>query len=179
MRPEWFSKPLVQRAGLVLAFLLSVTGCKEVEVSPEASATRTLCYVDFETCVSPILDAQLAARTGQVTCSASGCHDLGAGSGGAFKIYPRPAPDSAEMLANFYAARAFANLDDPSLSKILLEPLQGVSSISGTHTGGDIFPGTGDACYLAMHDWISTQVEASDSSACGQCSAPDTQSCGY
>lgn len=179
MLSERNSKSQLQRAGLVLAFLLSAVGCKEVEVTPEASATRTLCYADFETCVSPILDAQLAARAGPVTCSASGCHDLAAGSGGAFKIYSQPATGSAEMLANFFAARAFANLDSPSQSKILLEPLQGVSSISGTHTGGDIFPDIGDACYVAMHNWISTQVEASDSSACGQCVAPDPQSCGY
>lgn len=167
------------KAGIVLALLMFMAGCKEVEVTPEASATRTLCYADFEACVSPILDAQLAARAGPVTCAASGCHDQAAGSGGAFKIYPQPAPGSAEMLANFFAARAFANLDDPSRSKLLLEPLEGVSSISGTHTGGDIFPGTGDACYVAIHDWISTQVEASDSSSCGQCVAPDTAACGY
>lgn len=167
------------KAGFFLALLLSAGGCKEVEVTPAAAENRTLCYADFELCVSPILDQQLSGRSGPVTCAASGCHDQAAGSGGAFKIYAQPAPGSAEMLANFFAARAFANLDDPGQSKLLLEPLQGVSSISGTHTGGDIFPTTGDACYVAIHDWISTQVEASDSSACGQCVAPDTAACGY
>ncbi len=167
------------KAGLVLAFLLFVTGCKEVEVTEASSDNRTLCYADFEQCISPILDAQLSGRAGPATCASSGCHDQAAGSGGAFKIFSQPAPSSAEMLANYFAARAFANLDDPDQSKLLLEPLQGVSSITGTHTGGDIFPSTGDACYVAIHDWISNQVEASDSSACGQCVATDPASCGY
>ena len=168
-----------RKAGLVLAFLLLVSGCKEVVVTEADSDNRTLCYSDFELCVSPILDAQLSGRAGPATCAASGCHDQASGSGGAFKIYAQATPTSAQMLANYYAASAFANLDDPGQSKLLLEPLQGVSSITGTHTGGDIFPDTGDACYVAIHDWISNQVEASDSTACGQCTVPDTASCGY
>lgn len=167
------------RIGWALALLLLMAACKEVEITPVAADNRTLCYADFELCVSPILDAQLSGRAGPVTCASSGCHDQAAGSGGAFKIYAQPAPDTAEMLANFFAARAFANLNAPAQSKLLLEPLQGVSSITGTHTGGDILPTTGDACYVAIHDWISNQVEASDSSACGQCVVPDTAVCGY
>jgi hypothetical protein len=82
-------------------------------------------------------------------------------------------------MANFFAAKAFANLEDPPGSKILLEPLQGQSSITGTHTGGDIFPDTGDACYAAIFSWISTRVDEDTSASCGACTPPDTAACGY
>lgn len=165
----------------VIAWLvLLAAGCGgEVENAPVASTGGTLCVADFEQCVSPVFDALLDGRTGQATCAASGCHDVNAGSGGAFKIYPGAQPGSVEMLANFFAARAFANLDDPASSKLLLEPLQGVFSVTGTHTGGDIFPSTQDACYLAIRDWISIRVEDAEAASCGFCVPPDLAACGY
>ena len=83
------------------------------------------------------------------------------------------------MLANFFAAKSFSNLDNPAQSKLLLEPLQGVFSITGTHTGGDIFPDTADECYLAIFNWISTRVDDLNSANCGVCTAAVLASCGY
>ena len=73
----------------------------------------------------------------------------------------------------------FANLDDPVNSKLVLEPLQGESSVAGTHTGGDIFPDTGDACYQAIVEWMSVRVDDSAGTSCGFCAPVDVSSCGY
>jgi hypothetical protein len=61
----------------------------------------------------------------------------------------------------------------------LLEPLTGVSAISGTHAGGDIFPSTEDPCYQGLLSWIANRVEDSDSSNCGNCTVPNTSLCGF
>lgn len=151
----------------------------EVENTQVSSTGGTLCIADFTDCVNPIFDAVVNGRTGQTTCAASGCHDVGAGSGGAFKIFPGAAPDSVEMMANFFSARAFSNLDNPGQSKLLLEPLQGVFSITGTHTGGDIFPDVNDPCYQAIREWISVRVEDDQADSCGFCTPPALPECGY
>jgi hypothetical protein len=171
----------VKRHVLVfIALLLPLAGCNDdVDVEPVAASGGTLCVTDFEQCVNPIFDAVIMGKTGQTTCSGSGCHEVGAGSGGAFKIFANAQPGSPEILSNFFAAKGFANLDEPDKSKILLEPLQGESSISGTHTGGDIFPTTGDACYQAVFQWASTRVSDTDSESCGICATIDTSVCGY
>ena len=158
-------------AGLGLAAL---AGCNEVTVETVETG-QTLCYSDFEACIDPIFHGQITQRT----CSASGCHSVYSGSGGAFKIYPDPAPGSAEMLANFFAAKAFANLTNPPQSKLLLEPLQGISSVTGTHAGGDIFPNTSDACYGAMLQWISNRVDDAEGAGCGGCAAVNVAGCGF
>lgn len=158
---------------------MALAGCDSVAVEELGSVGQKLCAVDFDTCVNPIFDATLQGRTGPVTCAASGCHAQDSGSGGAFKIFPNAGAGSVEAGANYFAARGFANLADPSASKLLLEPLQGISSVTGTHTGGDIFPDTGDACYVAIHEWINKRVDASDSESCGGCVAPDVETCGY
>lgn len=164
----------------IILLALALTGCgDDVDVEPVAASGSTLCVADFEQCVNPILDAVVTGRSGQVTCSASGCHDVGAGSGGAFKIFPNAEPGSPEIMANFFAARGFANLDMPSQSKLLLEPLQGVFSISGTHTGGDIFPDTSDACYQAIQEWVSIRVDDDAGTSCGFCAPVDLSGCGY
>ena len=160
--------------------LVAAAGCNDdVNVEETASSGQTLCVSDFEACVNPIFDEIVMGRAGQTTCSASGCHDTGAGSGGAFKIFPNAAPGSTEMMANFFSAKAFANLDSPPNSKLLLEPLQGISSVTGTHTGGDIFPTTSDACYETIIDWVSKRVDSEDSGSCGLCAPVVAASCGY
>ncbi len=164
---------------LVVLVLASGSACNEVKNEPQAQIGQSLCLADFEVCVNPIFDATLNGRLGQVTCAASGCHDQAAGSGGAFKIFANAQPASNEMLANFFAAKSFANLDDPPQSKLLLEPLQGVTAITGTHTGGDIFPDTADACYQAIADWISLRVDDSASQGCGFCTVAALANCGY
>ena len=165
---------------IVTAAALSAAACDDDVSQEEVAATgQTLCVSDFEACVNPVFDAVITGRTGQTTCSSSGCHDVNAGSGGAFKIFPSAAPGSPEIMANFFAAKAFANLDNPPLSKVLLEPMQGVSSITGTHTGGDIFPDNADACASALLDWISLRVDDSAAATCGTCVPPELASCGY
>jgi hypothetical protein len=164
---------------IAVCLLVLVAACNEVDNVQQAQNAQTLCISDFEVCVNPIFDATLNGRVGQVTCSASGCHDQAAGSGGAFKIFANAQPGSTEMLANFFAAKSFANLNDPAQSKLLLEPLEGVSSITGTHTGGDIFPDTADQCYQAIFSWISTRVDDRNSSGCGVCVAAALASCGF
>lgn len=165
---------------LLAGFALLVAACdNQVEPTEVEASGSTLCVADYETCVNPILDAAINGKSGVSTCSASGCHSQAAGSGGAFKIYAGAQPGSEEMLANFFSARAFANLDDPESSKLILEPREGQSSITGTHTGGDIFPGAADACDAAMVAWISKRVEDEESTVCGGCSVPATASCGY
>ncbi|MEJ2514327.1 MAG: hypothetical protein P8080_04640 [Gammaproteobacteria bacterium] len=167
-------------SALVLAAFTGLAGCGgEAEPQPVAESGSTLCVADFASCVNPIFDEVINGRTGQATCASSGCHDVNAGSGGAFKIFPRAEPDSPEMMANFFAAKAFANLDDPPQSKLLLEPLQGVFSITGTHTGGDIFPNEADPCYAALRAWISIRVDDSSAASCGFCLQPDLSACGY
>jgi hypothetical protein len=166
----------------VMAALVAMTlvACDSVNVEEQDDASgQTLCVADYEMCINPIFDANLNSSTGPTTCSASGCHDQSSGSGGAFKIFSNATPGSTEMLANFFAAKAFANLDNSVQSKLLLEPLRGISSITGTHTGGDILPDTGDACYVAMQSWISTRVDDTDSSSCGFCTPPSLGTCGF
>lgn len=160
--------------------VLALNGCDDdVSVEPVAASGSTLCVADFEQCVNPIFDALINGRTGQSTCAASGCHDVDTGSGGAFKVFPDAEPGSPEIMSNFFAAKGFVNLDDPDQSKLLLEPLQGVFSISGTHTGGDIFPDTADACYGAIHEWASVRVDDAAGASCGFCTPVAVSSCGY
>jgi hypothetical protein len=165
---------------VIMLISLALAACgDDVELEPVAASGSTLCVADFEQCVNPIFDAVITGRSGQATCSGSGCHDVGAGSGGAFKIFPDAKPGSPEIMANFFAAKGFANLDTPSQSKLLLEPLQGVFSISGTHTGGDIFPDTADACYQAIENWASVRVDDDAGASCGFCTPVDLSDCGY
>lgn len=164
---------------IAVCLLALVSACNEVVNEQQAQTAQSLCLADYEACVNPIFDGTLNGSVGQVTCSASGCHNQAAGSGGAFKIFANAQPGSTEILANFFAAKSFANLDNPAQSKLLLEPLQGVSAISGTHTGGDIFPDNTDQCYQAIFSWISTRVDDRNSSSCGVCTAAALASCGF
>ncbi|ACL71647.1 hypothetical protein Tgr7_0550 [Thioalkalivibrio sulfidiphilus HL-EbGr7] len=163
------------RVSITAALVLGAAGCQEVEVSVPENTGQALCFADYQTCVDPIFHGQISG----VSCSASSCHDVGAGSGGGFKIFPNLAPGDERMLANYFAARSFANLTDPDNSKLLLEPLQGSFGITGTHGGGNIFPDRNDACYIAIRNWISLRVDDSNSEACGVCTPVDISSCGF
>jgi hypothetical protein len=118
--------------------------------------TPTLDCVTFQTSVNPIFDRNLSGTT----CSASGCHAIGAASGGAFNLYPNALPNSPEMQANFLAAKAFSNLANPVQSRLLLEPLAGAQNTVGSHGGGDIFASTSDSNYQTIYGWIANQVPA-------------------
>lgn len=170
----------IPATALWLGVALLVPACgNTVNPQPIDATGSTLCMVDFETCVNPILDAAIQGRTGPATCSAAGCHSQQSGSGGAFKIHPGAAPGSPEIRANFFSARSFANLDDPPSSRLLQKPTAGRSAAIGGHAGGDIFPGTSDACHAVIERWIATRVEADDASVCGSCAPVEVSTCGY
>ena len=139
-----------------LAFLLS--GCGSEIPNSSNTTGLTLDCALFQTSVNSIFDANIGGRT----CSASGCHAVTGSSGGAFKIYPNAAPNTAQMQANYLAAKGFSNLGSPADSKLLLEPLAGSQSIVGSHTGGDIFL-PGDANYMTIYTWIASQVQGPSS----------------
>ncbi|MDQ7074912.1 MAG: hypothetical protein Q9O24_07100 [Gammaproteobacteria bacterium] len=168
---------VVHKKSLLLSVLLMLVGCQEVTVEPLQEQGRALCRSDYQLCVDPILHTDI--NNNGLSCSASGCHNPASGSGGGFKVFVSPAAVSTQMESNFVAAQAFANLDQPVNSKLLLEPLQGISAISGTHTGGDIFPNKNDLCYQAVLSWITTRVEQQDSPRCGQCQPVELSRCGF
>lgn len=139
---------LIILAALAVSSLLCLSACEEVDVK-EVAGERTLEFDFYRDEVNPIFDKMIADRS----CSASGCHDVHSGSGGAFKIYPNTT-DLAELTANFYSAKAFANLSEPERSKLLLEPLTGTFSIVGSHAGGNLFTDTSDPDYQTILTWI-------------------------
>lgn len=144
---------------LVATWAVVLSGCG-VEVNQQSASTgQTLDCALFQTTVNPIFDAVIGGRT----CSASGCHTVLGSSGGAFKIYPNAALNSANMQANYLAAKGFANLGSPADSKLLLEPLAGAQSIVGSHAGGDIFPSTLDANYLTIFTWVANRIQGPSS----------------
>ncbi len=162
------------------SFALLAAGCgNTVNPQPVEASGSTLCVVDYEVCVNPIFDAAINGRTGVATCSAGGCHSQASGSGGAFKINPGAPTGSPEMMANYFSARSFANLDDPPGSRLLQKPTAGRSAAIGGHAGGDIFPGTSDACHAVIQNWISTRVDDANAAVCGSCVPVDTSTCGY
>ncbi len=131
--------------------LLTLTSCKQVE-NKKNVGVQTLSYTTFTGSVNAVFNANIGGKT----CSASGCHNISGGSGGSFKIYPN-ATSTSELTANFISAKSFANLVDPSQSKLLLEPLTGIFSSVGSHAGGDIFT-KGDANYTIIFNWINNPV---------------------
>lgn len=164
------------RGAATLLSLVALAGCgNTITPQPVQANGSTLCISDFERCVNPVFDAVINGRTGPATCAAAGCHAQSSGSGGAFKIYPKPAPGSTESMANFFSARAFADLNNPPASRLLQKPdADGIP-----HAGGDIFPNSSDVCRAAITAWISNRVDDENAPSCGSCTVPATASCGY
>jgi len=106
---------------------------------------------NYQDGVNAIFDRELQGRR----CSDNGCHNVNGGAGGALKVFPSAQPGSTEMMANFFSASALANISNPANSKLLLEPLAGTSSLTGSHTGGDIFSNESDSNYQTILVWIS------------------------
>ena len=141
---------------LLLSAVFVVGGCGNDIPSASVATGLTLSCPAFQASINQIFDTpDIAGRT----CSASGCHSVNGGSGGAFKIYPNAASGSLQMEANYFAAKGFVNLSSVADSKLLLEPLTGAQSIVGSHTGGDIFPDTVDPNYMTIYAWIATQIQ--------------------
>jgi hypothetical protein len=174
---RWY--PLGRSALGLMAGGLLLQGCNNVSDQPVQASGSSLCLSDYQRCVNPIFDAVIQGRTGPVTCSAGGCHSQATGSGGAFKIFPNAQAGSTQMLANFFSAESFADLNDPPNSRLLQKPTAGRAASVGGHAGGDIFPSTSDACHVAIQNWISNRVDDPNAAACGTCVAPDISTCGY
>ncbi len=148
-------KVTIPSLGVVL-----LSGCGGDSVSnTETAVNQQLVFTDFQTTVSPIFDLDIGGRT----CSSAGCHNIGNGSGGGLKLYSNPALDSFEMDFNYRVAQSLSNLTNPDQSKLLLEPLAGTFSITGSHAGGDIFTSTTDVNYLTILAWISNPEDVVDS----------------
>lgn len=164
---------------ILLGSVSQLAGCgPDVSSGPVQSGT-TLCQNDFNVCINPIFNMSMRRSDSEVIqCASGGCHEVGAGFGGSFKIYPNSA-DPTELNANFVVARAFSNLVSPPNSKLLLEPLANSGGITGSHNGGDIFANSADPCYAAILNWISNQVtDPLDPVNCGSCGGPPA-GCGY
>jgi hypothetical protein len=85
------------------------------------------------------------------------------------------------MEGNFFAAKAFANLNAPANSSLLLKPL---ANSGVNHGGGDVILNTTDPVYQEIIHWISlpvqdpTPVDANENPACatlfvgGACANP-------
>lgn len=149
------------RAASLFFATLVLLSCNEIEVQPVGGA-NTPCQDYFEACINPILTQPLTVggNPGTFSCSSEGCHNVATGAAGSFKIFPRAEPGSVEIKANFLSAKSFANISDPALSKILLEPLAGVSSVVGGHGGGDLFLDPSDSRYQEIFLWISHPQES-------------------
>lgn len=153
-----------------------VAACGAEVANQPVTSGNTLCQNNYNVCINPIFNQSMRRSNGDVIqCASGGCHEVGAGFGGSFKIYANAASPT-ELQANYLVSLAFSNLNSAADSKLLLEPLAGTSSITGSHTGGDIFPSNGDACYAAINAWISTVVD--DQASCVPCGGPPA-GCGY
>lgn len=137
-----------------LVVLTLFLGCDPVDVEPQQVGLE-LDYTYFVVNVNPLFSTPINARV----CSDSGCHNVNGGSGGSFRLYPNLDSNAnacdPEMLANYISAKAFANLNSAENSKLVLEPLAGSFSLTGSHAGGDIFPDTADPNYTAIISWIN------------------------
>jgi hypothetical protein len=152
---------LVKKSASVLAFsfLGLMTGCGGDSASNDAIAVnQQLNFEVYQQQVNPIFDADIDGKT----CSSSGCHAVTNGSGGGLKLYQNAALDSFEMDFNYRVAQSLSNLVDPSQSKLLLEPLAGTFSITGSHAGGDIFPDQSDPNFVVILSWISSPEEVAE-----------------
>lgn len=154
--PGWLGR-------LTLAALCaaSVISCGEPVPTQPSDSTNEVCAADFQTCVMPVLTGQIRRRGGAiVSCTDSNCHVAG-GTGGRFTI-------GADSTANMQAVLNLVNFASPGDSLILVEPTQddiAPSAVAGTHGGGEIFGSLGNACYQAIHGWITA------GSNCGVCTA--------
>ena len=158
--------------------LFMMASCGDpVPVAPQA-LNADLCLNDFQTCVMPVLSGQIHRRGGAiVSCMDGNCHVAG-GNGGRFTL-------GSDVSANFEAVKSnFVNFASTHESLILVEPTQddvSPSAAAGSHGGGEIFPSRSDACYLAIHNWISNQVTSQSSATCGLCAqvVNTFTDCGY
>ena len=138
-------------------YVLVLAACTTVTNGPAPDPSTAVDETVFRCNVQPILVRQ---------CSYNACHG---NAGSPFRVYSpgklRASPPAniddaiavltdAEQHGNFTSAAGFlfdASVDDDWL---LRKPLP--AALGGyEHKGGAIFSGTGDAQYVAIHDWLS------------------------
>lgn len=144
----------------VLLLAIFFSGCDNVTVE-EVNISQNLDFALFSTQINPIFDQNINGKT----CTAVGCHNVNGGSGGALRLNPGLIPSttvdcSAQMIANFISTSTFVNKNDPEGSKLIQEPLDGSSALTGTHSGGDLFSiSTAPADpYTKIINWIRSPV---------------------
>lgn len=151
-----YNRRLLHGFGMGIAAGLTAA-CNEVAVQAIEDSGQALCQEYYEICVNPILTEPLIVEgsNATVTCAGEGCHNIASGAGGAFKLIPTAEARSDDMTGNYIAAKSFANVADPAVSKLLLEPLAGSSPTVGGHGGGDIFADPNDSRYQEIYYWIA------------------------
>lgn len=139
--------------------------------NPGGSSGQHLSYAYFQRCIYPILIAPLQINQGgnisTNTCAASGCHDDGAGTGGAFRVVagatavdvtnPANTPDvirATAMYRNFFSAQGSTLIGSPTQSRLLTKPLV----LQVLHGGGQIFTDQQDPNARVFQYWISRPV---------------------
>lgn len=151
---------------------LALAACGQQVPSQAVIAQGALCSNDFQACVMPVLSGQIRRQDGvTVSCMDSTCH-LAGGNGGRFTL------SATDPNANMQVVTTLADLGDPHSSPVLMKPAEEV-----THGGGRVLSGRSDACYLAVYNWISNQVDPAlgdTSPSCGLCTpvANTFASCG-
>jgi len=153
--------------------VLALAACGQQVPSQAVTEQGTLCSNDFQVCVMPVLSGQIRRQDGvTVSCMDSTCH-LAGGNGGRFTL------SATDTNADMQVVTALSDLGDPHSSPVLMKPAEEV-----THGGGRGLSGRGDACYLAIYNWISNQVDPAlgdTSPSCGLCTpvANTSTGCGF
>jgi hypothetical protein len=169
----WWRGAVRRGAGGVAAGALALAGCGQQVPSQAVAEQSVLCSNDFQVCVMPVLSGQIRRQDGAtVSCMDSTCH-LAGGNGGRFTL------SATDLNADMQVVKTLSDLANPHNSPVLMKPSEEV-----THGGGRVLSGRGDACYLAVFNWISNQVDPAlgdTSPACGQCApvASTFASCGF
>lgn len=150
----------------------TVAACGKAEQGTSVTG-KTLCFDYYQRCVNRVFDdtqyyGSMSGATS--TCSASGCHQAGVGTGGALKIHPglsavtlsTPEQDrTTQIYANFLSAKGSSNLSSPRQSFLLKKPLLEVF-----HAGARVFS---DDTVLGAREfefWISRSVDDEFSNQC-------------
>lgn len=132
--------------------------------NPAQTGGRKLSFEYFQHCINPIFLAVIAGSGSTNTCSASGCHDTVAGTGGALRVVPSaaiidlsdPANTAAvvrtlDMYKNYYSSQGVTVIGAPTESRLFAKPLL----LNVLHGGGLIFSSATDEFPKRIAYWIS------------------------
>lgn len=139
--------------------------------NPATVSGQALSFAYFQRCINPIFLAQLPNQTGSGsstnTCSASGCHAVQTGTGGALRLFPNAQPldlsdpantpdviRASDMYKNFYSAQAAVVIGSIPQSRLLAKPLL----LGVLHGGGLIFQSQSDPNARLIEYWINRPV---------------------